>query len=138
MNLGGGPTAILSTKAGETSRRYSAGDKVGEFILAEVESDAIVLEWDGRQFRKSLKELRAAAPAVPAAPAAAQPAAPTVVAPVRTAAASPDPGPGTQVSEEHRECQGGDTSPAGTLRNGYRKVLVASPFGDLCRWDLVK
>jgi hypothetical protein len=136
MNLGGGPSAILSAKQGERSRRYSPGDKVGEFTLAEVENDAIVLEWDGRQFRKSLKELRAAARAAAAAAPAA--AAPPVVAPVRTAAASPDPGPGTQVSEEHRECQGGDTSPAGTLRNGYRKVLVASPFGDLCRWDLVK
>ena len=139
MNLGGGPTAILSTKAGETGKRYSPGDKVGEFILADVENDAIVLEWDGQKFRKSLKELRAAAPAAPAAQAAAPVSvAPTVVAPVRAAVASPDPGPGAQTSEEHRECQGGDTSPAGTIRNGYRKVLVSSPFGDLCRWDLVR
>jgi hypothetical protein len=139
MNLGGGPTAILSTKPGETGKRFSPGDKVGEFTLAEVESDAIVLEWDGRQFRKSLKELRAAAPAAPAAPAAAPAAAAaTVVAPIRTAVASPDPGPGAQTSEERRDCQAGDTAPAGTIRNGYRKVLVPSPFGDFCRWDLVK
>jgi hypothetical protein len=138
MNLGGGPTAMLSTKAGETSRRYSPGDKVGAFTLAEVENDAIVLEWDGRQFRKSLKELRAAAPAAPAAPAPAAAAAPTVVVPVRTATPAPDPGPGAQVSEEHRECQTGDTSPAGTIRNGYRKVEIASPFGSFCRWDLVR
>ena len=136
MNLGGSSTAILSAKPGETSKRYSPGDKVGEFTLADVENDAIVLEWDGRQFRKSLKELRVAATAAAAAPAPA--AAPTVVAPVRTAVASTDPGPGAQTSEEHRDCQGGDTAPAGTIRNGYRKVLVASPFGNLCRWDLVK
>jgi hypothetical protein len=138
MNLGGSSTAILSAKPGETSKRYSPGDKVGEFTLADVENDAIVLEWDGRQFRKSLKELRVAATAAPAAPAAAAAAAPTVVAPIRTAVASPDPGPGAQTSAEHRDCQGGDTSPAGTVRNGYVKVLLASPFGDFCRWDLVK
>jgi hypothetical protein len=139
MNLGGGPTAILSAKSGETGKRYSPGDKVGEFILADVESDGIVLEWDGRQFRKSLKELRAAAPAAASAPAPAPVSvAPTVVAAAPTRAPSPDPGPGAQTSEEHRECQGGDTAPAGTIRNGYRKVLVSSPFGDLCRWDLVR
>ena len=138
MSLGGEPSAILSTKSGERSRQYSVGDKVGEFTLAEIENDGIVLEWDGRQFRKSLKELRAAAPPAAAAAAAPAAAAPTVVAPVRTAVASPDPGPGAQTSEEHRECQAGDTSPAGTIRNGYRKVLVPSPFGDMCRWDLVR
>lgn len=138
MNLGGGPSAILSTKSGERSQRYSPGDKVGAFTLTEVEKDAIVLEWDGRQFRKSLKELRAAAPAAPAVPAAPAAAPPPVVAPVRTATPSPDPGPGAQTSAEHRDCLGGDTSPAGTIRNGYVKVLLASPFGDLCRWDLVR
>jgi hypothetical protein len=138
ISLGGEPSAMLSAKSGERSKRYSAGDKVGEFVLAEVESDAIVLEWDGRQFRKSLKDLRAAAPAVAAVAAAPAAAAPTVVAPVRTAAPAPDPGPGEQTSEEHRSCQAGDTSPAGTIRNGYRKVLLSSPFGDLCRWDLVR
>lgn len=138
MNLGGGPSAILSTKSGARSQRYSPGDKVGAFTLTEVEKDAIVLEWDGRQFRKSLKELRAAAPAAPAAAAPAAAAPPPVVAPVRTATPAPDPGPGAQTSAEHRDCQGGDTSPAGTIRNGYVKVLLASPFGDLCRWDLVR
>jgi hypothetical protein len=130
---------MLSAKQGEPSRRYSAGDKVGEFTLAEVGSYGIVLEWDGRQFRKSLKELRAAAPAASPAPAAAPAAAaPTVVAPIRTVTASPDPGPGAQVGADHKECQGGDVSPAGTIRNGYRKMLIASPFGNLCTWELVK
>lgn len=138
MSLGGEPSAILSAKPGERSKRYAPGEKVGEFTLAEVEKDAIVLEWDGRKFRKSLKELRAAAPAAPDVAAAPAAAAPTVVAPVRTITPSPDPGPGTQTSEEHRACQAGDTSPAGTIRNGYVKVLIASPFGDLCRWDLVR
>lgn len=138
MNLGGSSIVMLSAKQAEPSRRYSPGDKVGEFTLADVENDAIVLEWDGRQFRKSLKELRPAAAAAPAAAAPAAAAATTVVAPVRTAVASADPGPGAQTTEEHRDCQAGDTAPAGTIRNGYRKVLVPSPFGDFCRWDLVK
>jgi hypothetical protein len=138
MNLGGGPTAILSAKSGETGKRYSPGDKVGEFTLANVEDDGIVLEWEGRQFRKSLKELRAAAPAAPAVAAAPVSVAPTVVAAAPARAPSPDPGPGEQTSEEHRSCQAGDTAPAGTIRNGYRKVMLPSPFGDLCRWDLVR
>jgi hypothetical protein len=138
MSLGGNAIVMLSTKQGEPSKRYSPGDKVGDFTLAEVESDAIVLEWDGRPFRKTLRDLRATAPAAAAAPVAAPAAAATVVAPIRTAVASPDPGPGAQTSEERRDCQAGDSSPAGTIRNGYRKVLVPSPFGDFCRWDLVR
>jgi hypothetical protein len=32
----------------------------------------------------------------------------------------------------------GDTTPAGTVRDGYRKLVTQTPFGNACRWELVK
>ncbi len=32
-------------------------------------------------------------------------------------------------------CSPGDTTPAGTVVNGYRKVVKASMFGQTCMWE---
>jgi hypothetical protein len=130
----------LREKQGERSKWYMPGDKVGEFVLASVERDGIVLEWDGREFRKKLRDLKpesetAAAPV--AAPAAAAPAAVTVTPTTVASTPAPAAGPGNETRPGMRECTG-DNLPAGTIRDGYRKVLIPSPFGDMCRWDLVQ
>jgi hypothetical protein len=138
MAFGEVRAAILSPRPGVAHRAYAPGDMVGEFKLVSVERDQIVLEWDGQTLVKPLEELlpkeRAAAPQAPAPePAAAAapppPAASTVVAaPVKA-------GPGMQVAADVRACQVGDTSPVGTVVDGWRKVMTQTPFGTGCRWE---
>jgi hypothetical protein len=138
MDLGGGPTVILGEKPGAPSRGYALGAKVGEFTLVSMENDEVVFEWDGKQFKKNLRELKPAPGSEAAAPVAvaARPAA----APVQTqvVSSSPDPGPGAELTADLKACVPGDTSPSGTVRGGYRKVVNATPFGQACRWELVK
>lgn len=138
MDLGHGPTVILSEKPGAPSRGYSLGAKVGEFTLVSLENDEVVFDWEGTQFRKNLRELKPAPGSQAAAPApvAALPAA----APVRAQVVSPsaDAGPGVELTAELKACVAGDSSPAGTVREGYRKVVTATPFGQACRWELIK
>jgi hypothetical protein len=33
-----------------------------------------------------------------------------------------------------KACQPGDTSPAGTVVDGYKKIVEQTPFGPACRW----
>jgi hypothetical protein len=137
MDLGSGPTVILGEKPGAPSRGYALGEKVGEFTLVAMENDEVVFEWEGKQFRKNLRELKPP-PSSAAAPVAA--AARPVPAPVQTQVVSslPDAGPGVQLSEDLKACVAGDTIPAGTVRGGYRKLVTTTPFGQACRWELVK
>ena len=136
MDLGDGPVVILSEKEGGVNRGYSVGEKVGNFTLLAVESDELVLGWEGQEIRKKLLELRPK-PGTPAPQAAT--AAPTgsPAAVVQSASAAAG-GPGPQVTANMRACVAGDTSPAGTVKDGYRKVVSQTPFGSNCRWDPVK
>jgi len=144
MNLGPGPTAILSEKPGAPNRSYRVGDKVGEFTLVSLQRDELILEWDGQQFRKSLNDLKpsatapAAAPAAPETAAAANQAASTTVSSVQAATAPVDAGPGRDTGDGFRACTPGDSAPAGTVKDGYRKVIYETPFMPVCRWEPVR
>jgi len=141
MNLGGAPRVILAEKPGDPARSHTAGAKVGEFTLEAIEGDEVVLSWEGQQFRKKLQELRpqsGAAPAVApvAAEAPAEAAAPAQVQTVAAAAAVEGPDPNE--TGDMRSCQANDTSPAGTVRDGFRKVMTQGPFGFSCHWERIK
>ncbi|MGQ9634862.1 MAG: hypothetical protein ACUVXB_11530 [Bryobacteraceae bacterium] len=150
MNLGDAPTVILSEKPGAPNRGYRAGDKVGEFVLASIHNDELVFEWDGKQFRKTLQDLKPDAntpqPAPTAASAVAPPPVPeTAPAPVTTTVGSvsasssqSESGPGRDTGDGYRACVPGDTTPAGTVRDGFRKVIYQTPFVAVCRWEPVK
>jgi hypothetical protein len=43
--------------------------------------------------------------------------------------------PGVDVGGGNRGCAASDKAPAGTVRNGYRKVEADTPFGKTCRWE---
>jgi mannose-6-phosphate isomerase-like protein (cupin superfamily) len=43
--------------------------------------------------------------------------------------------PGADVGEGYRSCLPGDSSPSGTIVDGYRKVMTTSPFGVSCGWE---
>src|SRR5205085_1058789 len=44
-------------------------------------------------------------------------------------------GPGADAGSGYRSCVPGDTTPAGTVKDGYRKFEAATPFGRTCRWE---
>jgi hypothetical protein len=147
MDLGGGPTAILSEKAGGPQKSYRQGDKVGPFQIASLTTENIVLEWDGQKFDKKIAELKpkpSAEPPKERTPGAAGVTVPerkgpvhvpTAVEVIREAQRPKDGGPGVETGGPVRMCAPGENSPAGTVMGGYRKVITASPFGNQCRWE---
>lgn len=135
VNLGEGPMAIMSESQKAPQRDYMAGDKVGPFKLVAVNEDELVFEWDGQTITRKMDELVDRGPATQATPgpAAATPAA-APPPPVARAAAAP----GGDLSPGVKACQPGDTSPAGTVADGMRKVIKPSPFGSRCYWEAEK
>jgi hypothetical protein len=136
----GDPIVLLSTgKAGE-QKSYHAGDKVGPFKLVGFDGDSITFEWNGKDVQKKLSEIASSEPppdaAKPAATAAAgaKPAPP----PPPPKQANVPPALGTDMGAGFRACVAGDNSPAGTILNGYRKVIVQSLMGKACSWEPVK
>lgn len=140
------PAVIMTEKPGAAERSYRPGQTVGEFKLVAVNDREIVFEWDGKTVTRSLQQMllegkkAGAAPAGAAEPAsAAAPAAPpTPTAGVQSLAAplgTPKAGPGADVGGATRACVPGDTSPAGTVVDGYRKVMAETPFGKRCYWE---
>jgi hypothetical protein len=146
MNLGDGLTVIMSEKPGERHKGVRVGEKIGEFQLAAVEGDQLVFAWENKQIKKRVDELIARGGDKPAEPAPADtetkreggriipetPAAPAAPKPKGEAAPGREMGPGLAA------CQPGDDSPAGTEKDGMRKVITKTPFGDSCRWEAIR
>jgi len=137
LNLGDGATAILSERPGAEHRDFRPGEQVGEFKLVAVNSEEIVLEWDGKTITRKVDDLIDRTP--PPAPAASSAPATAARALSLTPAPPAQAAPGEELG--HRgvsACQKGDTSPAGTIANGMRKVTLNNPFGATCYWEPVK
>lgn len=136
LDLGDGLTAILGEKEGAPGRGVRAGERIGPFVLAALDREEVVFDFEGRRVAKKLEELlpkrSPAESGVEAArAAAARPPEPIVQQPSVS-------GPGIQLTEDVRACQPGDTDPPGTVRDGYRKIVTPTPFGAACRWERVK
>lgn len=142
MDMGSGPVVILSEKPGAANRGYSPGEKVGSFVLAAIEGEELVFNWEGQEVRRKFQDLKPQAgstasvgggeQAVPA-PATAKAAVQSVGLPVPA-----ETGPGLELTGDLKSCQPTDTSPPGTIRDGYRKVVNRTPFGQSCHWEPVK
>lgn len=130
-----GPMAIMSVKPGSPHKQVRFGQKIGEYTLEKVTRDEVFLEWNGKKFVKKIHELMAKAPA----PQAAAPSAPPPPPPAAATSLSPDApkGPGQDRGGGRRGCQPGDSSPAGTIADGWRKVERETPFGKSCWWEQV-
>jgi len=145
IRMGDQPMALLSESGSQIQKAVMRGDKIGEFRLLDVGDEELVFEWEGDQIRRSIKELQAKAAAQPAPAGQAQrTAAPTErttnagQAATTIAATGASTGPGKDLGSGYKSCQPGDTAPVGTIRDGYRKSQVSTPFGQGCRWELVK
>lgn len=135
MDLGDGLTAIMSEKSGAPSHGVRAGEKIGPFLLVSLNRQEAVFDFEGRKVSKKLEELiprtSASESGEPARAASQGPPPPTV----RQASVS---GPGASLGSGIRACQPGDSDPPGTVREGYRKVVTQTPFGQMCRWEPVQ
>ena len=136
MDLGDGLTAIMSEKAGGPGQGVRAGQKIGPFLLVSLTPQEAVFEWEGRTVSKKFEEL------IPRSSSTE----PTATTSRSTTEGPPQPviqqavvsGPGPSIGGEVRACPPGDTDPPGTVRDGYRKVVTQTPFGQMCRWEPVK
>ena len=122
LDLGDGPMAIMSDGPKGPHRDYQPGDKVGAFKLVAVNNEELVLEWEGKTITKRVDEILDRSTAAPPAPG-----------PAKAAAA-----PGGDLGQGTKACQPGDTSPAGTVADGMRKVIKPTPFGSKCYWETEK
>jgi len=136
LGLPSGAVAIMTEKPGGEQKKVRVGDQIGEFKIAKLDPQHITLEWKDKTVEKSVDELLdrtvvAAAPAeLPARGAPAPAAATTIV--------SGPPQFGVEVGSGGHSvhtCKPDDTSPAGTVLEGYTKVIEQTPFGPSCRWQ---
>jgi hypothetical protein len=143
LGLPGGTKAIMAEKKGADSRSVKVGDAVGEFKIISLDTKDVVFDWDGKQISRKLDDLidrsggnTGAAGGAPGP--AVQPAGPAVAAPAAANNQQPPiaASPGKAVAgQAMRPCVQGDNSPNGTVVDGYRKTVTASPFGPIgCRW----
>jgi hypothetical protein len=134
LNVGAGPVVILSVGAGSQHQATRPGDGIGQFKLLSVNSDGLTFEWNGQQVVKTAEELtdrehakavvdEAAAGRISAQPRLPQPAL---------------DGPGEITRGGSRRCNVNDGLTEGTVREGFKKVVIATPFGQNCSWDPVK
>lgn len=143
MNFGDGPRVILALP-GQRQKTYVAGDKVGDFLLAAIEPSGLVFRWEDREIRKRFDELRDSSGAPDPAQhgqssASAQMTPQQGVSNVASVSTIEErKGPGDEAGENYRYCQPGDSTPPGTVVDGYRKVLKRSPFGQQCLWEKVQ
>ena len=117
------PSIILAENAKAEPRTYHVGDTAGGFVIAAITAQKVVLKWDGRDYEKKIADLEDhSAPAAPAANAS----------PGEHQAQANRPG--KQISSVERACVEGDTNPAGTVVDGYRKQIALTPMGKSCAW----
>jgi hypothetical protein len=146
MDIGDGPIVLMSDRPGSRHRGIRPGEMIGDFKLVSVNREELVLAFEDRTVKKKLQELMDhsgdSGPAATASTETTSTGAAKVGAtsgtppPPPTAVSKPEPG--VTLTEGTSSCQAGDSSPAGTVANGMRKVIMPTPFGPACRWEAVK
>jgi hypothetical protein len=137
MDLGDGVRVVLSEKPGSSQKSYKIGDSIGPFRILAVSRAGIDFEWEGQRLVAKMAELKDATPAIQEAPPPSPAAETPRQASVTVIGGNPTK-PGVDIGEDKKGCQAGDASPAGTVTDGYRKVVVQSPFGGSCWWERVR
>jgi hypothetical protein len=151
IGIGDKPIIFLSIGNG-AQKRFQAGDKVGDFQLVAFDRERITLGWNDKKVERKLEDLKAKVDQAPAAPLGAYQAPPPPSAPnsasgsrVKAIGGSasdpskPDSAVGTTISgTDFRGCVAGDTTPAGTVVDGYRKMTPRTLMGNSCFWEKVK
>lgn len=137
MNIGDGPTAFMGVTATSPYEAVHPGEMIGQFKLLSVNEKEIELEWHGKKVKKSVDELLDNSHSQGAQ--ADSGAVRTAAAPVNRPAETPtEKGPGEQHDNfGTASCQANDSTPDGTVKDGYRKIHRQTPFGNICMWEKV-
>jgi hypothetical protein len=130
------PTIVLSEKANGPQKGYHPGDSIGPWTLVSVDSSYADFEWDGKDFKKRLDELIDRTPIADAALPVGK-AAPAQAA-TQTLSTSSHSGPGIDVGRGYKSCYSDDSAGDGTVLDGMKKVISATPFGNSCHWEPTK
>lgn len=142
MSFGAAPVILLSTEK-LPQKSYRQGDKVGEFQIAEFDSDTVTFEWNEKTLVNNLKDLTPKEPERPVQRAAATntSAKAASVASISKMGAAPaqksDPALGPP-NGMYRSCVDSDTSPDGTVKDGYVKKIVQTLMGRTCQWEPIR
>ena len=131
MNFGE-PTVILGEGVGR-QKSYRAGEQIGAFKVVSFDRVKIIFEWEGETVERALADLKSqeAAAQQQSAPVAQVPAATQI----KPSTLSPGSVVGADMGAGFRGCVMGDTTPAGTIVEGYRKVVSRGLMGESCHWE---
>jgi hypothetical protein len=142
----GDPVIVLEFPKG-TQKNYHAGEKVGAVRLVSFDSEIVVFDWDGKKVERTVAQLRDGASDAAYSGAAASATTTMKTAALRSNLTSTSPEPsdrstlttklGMDTGVGVRLCLTGETSPAGTVIDGYRKRKVNGAFGPTCSWELL-
>jgi hypothetical protein len=156
LGLSSGIKALMAEKPGLASRPVHAGDTVGEFKIASLDAQNVTFDWEGKEVARKIDDLMdrtgrntgGGTPAIPPAQVLNPLPGPP---PVQQQQPQPQQQPGNPPAanamtgspiggevgapgRSEKMCRGGDSSPPGTVIDGYKKVLTQTPFGTNCRW----
>jgi hypothetical protein len=148
MDFGKGPIALMTAEGDAAAKPVSIGEKVGEYVFRAATAERITLEWQGQTFDLLHSEL-ANRPAAKAKAPVRETRAPATRRPVgaATASAAADASPkqstslggkyniGRQIREGSHAADPKDSSPAGTVYQGYVKRERRTPFGTQAWWE---
>ena len=132
----GDPIVLLALGPGQ-QKSYHAGDQAGPFKVVSFDRDNITFEWEEKTVERKLSDLIPKDQTSPQQGAASVTPAPAPFVNPPKPSAVKEPALGTRVGEGFA-CVTGDNSPAGTILNGYKKVVVQSLMGPSCHWEQVK
>ncbi len=142
----GEPVVLLAVSPNGEQKSYRKGEDVGKFKVVAFDRETITFQWDGKDVVRRLEELlpkESSSPQAAAAPAGPSP--PTggtrtniLGSDTPSQPSTKPPTVGTDMGGGFRGCVAGDNSPAGTLLDGYRKVISQSLMGQQCFWEKVK
>jgi hypothetical protein len=133
----GQPVALLSVEKGG-QKGFHVGDEVGPFKLVAFNRETITFEWNGKTLEYPLAQLKPKEPqAAQQAGPAAGPSKPVSLGPVIGITEEKGGVLGTP-NGDIRSCVAGDKTPAGTVKDGFRKTVVNGPFGPSCQWEPIK
>ena len=148
MFLGEKPRILLGAGPGN-QKSYVAGEKIGEIEIVKFDNRTITFAWNDKTVEKRLEDLVDNNPMGSSSPsgsatvvggaqgvAAAKPAVGTLTTLGAGGTSAADVRIGQETGlQGTKSCAPGDNSPAGTVLNGMKKVIVAGMFGSSCYWE---